>query len=132
MVGGGLMYALATQDGAAMATVLVQIPLISPQMVKTVAQRMEANGLGAMVGGPFGFIPYKVYAVQAGRQPLSLLPFLIMTIPARLTRILPTTLPSAVLGVGLNRFIRQHTKLVLAAYGLVWLGVYIFYYFQVR
>ena len=37
-------------------------------MVETVAQQMEAGGLGAMIGGPFGFIPYKVYAVQAGRQ----------------------------------------------------------------
>lgn len=132
MVGGGLMYALAAQDGAAMAALLVQVPLISPQMVETVARRMEADGLRAMIGGPFGFIPYKVYAVQAGRQSLSLLLFLIMTVPARLTRILPATLTGAVFGVGLDRLVRQHTKLALMAYGWVWVGVYVFYYLQVR
>jgi hypothetical protein len=132
MVGGALMYALAAQGGATMAGWLTQVPLISPQMVETVAQRMQADGLRAMVNGPLGGVPYKVYAVQAGRQSLPWLPFLVVTIPARLERLLPVAIAGAISGVRYKKLIRHHTKLALCMYVLLWVGVYVFYYLQMR
>jgi membrane protein YqaA with SNARE-associated domain len=132
MAGGALMYALASQDGATMAGWLTHVPLISPQMVATVAQRMQADGLRAMVNGPLLGFPYKVYAVGAGRQSLPWLPFLLVTIPARLERLLPVAAAGAVCGVRFKKFVRRHTGLALGVYVLLWAGVYVFYYLQMR
>jgi membrane protein YqaA with SNARE-associated domain len=132
LVGGALMYALAAQDGTAMTALLTHIPLISPQMVETVALRMQTDGLVGMVDGPVQGIPYKVYAVQAGRQSLPFLLFLLMTIPARLERLLPLTLGGAVCGGIFIKLTRHHTKLMIGGYAGLWVGVYILYYLQVR
>lgn len=131
MLGGALMYGLAGQDSATMVTLLTHIPLISPQLVESVALRMEMHGLATMVYGPLQGIPYKVYAVQAGTQSLPLLPFLFMTIPARLERLIPVALGGAVAGAALGRFIRCRTKLAMGVYALLWVGVYGVYSAQV-
>lgn len=130
MVGGALMYGLAAQNGAAMVALLVRIPLISPSMVRAVAGRMQADGLLAMVNGPLQGIPYKVYATQAGRGALPFLPFLFLTIPARLERLLPAVLAGAVFGTTFQKFIQNHTRLAIGVYALLWVGVYIFYSLQ--
>jgi membrane protein YqaA with SNARE-associated domain len=132
IVGGTLMYMLAAHDGAAMAALLVHVPLISPQMVETVAQRMGADGLVAMINGPLQGIPYKVYAVQAGWQSRPFLPFLLITILARLERLLPAMLAGAVCGALFRNFIRYRTQLAMGAYASLWVGVYVMYYLQVR
>jgi len=132
MLGGALMYGLAMQDSAAMVTVLTHIPLISPQMVESVSLRMEMYGLATMINGPLQGIPYKVYAVQAGSLSLPLLPFLLMTIPARLERLIPAVLGGAVAGAALGKFIRCRTRIAMGAYALLWLSVYMVYYVRVR
>lgn len=132
MIGGAIMYALAANNRAAMAQLLVLVPLISPQMVRTVAAQMQAGGLGAMVSGPLQGIPYKIYAVQAGRQQLPFLPFLLITIAARLERFLPVVLVGATLGAGFKKFIQRHTAFVVGAYALMWVGIYVSYYLRVR
>jgi membrane protein DedA with SNARE-associated domain len=131
MIGGAIMYALAANNGAAMTQLLVLVPLISPRIVNSVAAQVQASGLGAMVSFPL-LAPYKVYAVQAGRQHLPFLRFLLITIPSRLGRILPVTLAGAVLGTAFKKFIQRHTALVVGAYALVWVGVYVSYYLHVH
>ena len=132
MVGGTVMYALAATNGAAINELLVQIPLISPELVRSVAEQMEGSGLLAMVSGPLKTIPYKIYAAQAGQQHLPFIPFLLFTFLARLERLLPIALASAVCGTVFKRFIQHHTALVIGAYGLFWVGVYVLYYLRMR
>ena len=132
MAGGMVMYALAAANGAAINELLVRIPLISPDLVRTVAGQMEGSGLLAMVSGPLEAIPYKIYATQAGQQHLPFIPFLFLTILARLERLLPVALASAVCGTVFKRFIQRHTALVVSAYGLLWVGVYVLYYLRMR
>ena len=132
MIGGAIMYALAVNNGTAMTQLLVLVPLISPEMVRTAAAQMQVGGLGAMLRGPLHGIPYKIYAVQAGRQHLPFLPLLLMTIPARLERFLPVALANAALGTAFKKFIQRHTALVVGAYALMWVGVYVLYYLRVR
>jgi len=131
MIGGVVLYALAS-NGAAVNELLVRIPLISPEMVGRVAQQMQESGLVAMVNGPLEGVPYKIHAVQAGLQHLPFIPFLLMTIPARLERTLPVALAGAVFGTVLKGFVKRHTVLVVGAYALLWLGVYVMYYLQMR
>lgn len=131
LIGGAIMYALALNNGAPMTQLLLLVPLISPEMVRTVAAQMQARGLRAMVSGPLQGIPYKIYAVQAGRHHLPFLPFLLMTIAARLERFLPVALAAAAWGAAFKRFVQRHAALVVGAYALMWLAVYVLYYLRV-
>ncbi len=132
VVGGAIMYTLAANNGEAMAQLLTRIPLIDSTMVRSVGEQLQAGGLIAMVIGPLQAIPYKIYAVQAGQQHLPFIPFLFITIPARLERILPVVVASAVVGVVFKKHIQRYTTLILAAYGLLWAAIYVTYYLRLR
>lgn len=132
IVGGAVMYALAAGDGPAMLQLLNRVPLINAGMINSVGEQMQTEGLFAMISGPLQGIPYKVYAVQAGAGRLPLVSFLLLTIPARLERILPVAVAGAVVGLVFKKFVRRYIALVVGAYGLMWLGVYVLYYFRFR
>ena len=132
MIGGAVMYALAADNGMAMSELLIRIPLISDELVWTVGEEMQGSGLLAMVSGPLEGVPYKVYAVQAGQQHLPFIPFLLLTIPARLERLLPVALAGGLFGTVFKRFTQRHTPFVIGAYGLLWVGVYVLYYLMMR
>ncbi len=132
IVGGAVMYALAANNSEAMIQLLGRIPLINADMVSGVGEQMRTEGLLAMVSGPLQGIPYKIYAVQAGAGRLPLISFLLLTIPARLERILPVAVAGAVVGLVFKKFIQRRATLVVGAYGLMWLGVYVLYYFRFR
>jgi hypothetical protein len=132
MVGGSVMYNLAMKDLSAVNLFLTRIPLINAEMVADIANKMQADGLIAMVNGPLRGVPYKIYAVQAGGQSLPYLSFLFMTILARLERLLPVTLLAAGFGKWFKDFIKQHTMLVVGIYVLIWGIVYFLYYLRFR
>jgi membrane protein DedA with SNARE-associated domain len=93
---------------------------------------MRLMGLHALVAGPLQGIPYKVYAAQAGSLGFPLLPFLLITIPARLERILPVALLGAVMGVVFKEFIRHRAKLIAIVYIAFWICIYVLYYMRFR
>lgn len=130
VLGGAVMYALATIDPVTATELLLSIPLIDAEMVNIVGMRMQATGLIALVGGPLETVPYKIYAVQAGKQQFPLWEFLLITVPARLERILPVTLAAAGVGVLFRGFIQRRTSFIIGLYVLLWLGVYVAYYLQ--
>lgn len=132
VMGGTIMYALGAANAPAINQLLVRIPLISPELIHTVSDQMQASGLVSMVIGPLETIPYKIYAVQAGHQHLPFIPFLLVTILARLERMLPVALVGAALGAAFKGFVQRHTLLVISAYSLVWIGVYVLYYLKLR
>jgi len=132
MIGGATMYVLAVSNGAAVNQLLVRIPLISPEMVRTVAEQMRASGLAAMISAPLQAVPYKIYAAQAGQQHFPFIQFLLVTLPARLERTLPVVLAAAAFGSALKRLVQRRTALVIGTYALLWVGVYVAYYLQMR
>lgn len=132
MVGGSVMYSLAMKDLSAVNLFLTRIPLINAEMVADIANKMQADGLLTMVNGPLRGVPYKIYAVQAGGQSLPYPPFLFMTILARLERLLPVTLLAGGVGKWLSNFVGKHTRLVVAAYVLIWGIIYFLYYLRFR
>lgn len=132
MIGGVIMYALAVQNPDGMMSLLAHIPLINANMVKSVGEQMRSAGLMAMVTGPLQGTPYKVYAVQAGVQRLPIVPFLLLTIPARLERILPVALAGASGGVLFRPFIQRRTQVVVGLYAALWIGIYALYYWRFR
>jgi membrane protein YqaA with SNARE-associated domain len=132
MVGGAVMYALAANNSDALAQLLTRVPLVSSNMVSGIGDQMRREGLLAMVTGPLRGIPYKVYAVQAGAQQLPFWLFLLFTISARLERLLPVTCAFSVIGVVFKKIISRRVALVLCAYGLMWLVIYVLYYLRFR
>ena len=88
--------------------------------------------MSALVTGLLQGIPYKIYAVQAGGQGLSLIPFLLFTIPARLERILPVVLVGAAVGVAFRKIIRRYAGLVVAGYVALWVCIYALYTVRFR
>jgi len=132
MVGGIIMYTLSSYNASAMDRFLTFVPLINANMVNSVNQQMRAMGLMALVTGPLEGIPYKVYAVQAGAIGSPLLPFLLATIPARLERILPVALLGTAIGIAFKKFIGRYANLVVVAYIILWICIYILYYIRFR
>jgi len=131
MIGGAIMYGLAGANAPAINELLVEVPLISPEMVRTVAGQTQTSGLVAMVTGPLQGIPYKIYAAQAGQQYLPFISFVLVTIVARLPRFFLLALMGAGLGRVFGKSVRRRTALVVGAYVLLWIGVYVWYYFKV-
>jgi membrane protein YqaA with SNARE-associated domain len=132
MIGGSVMYSLASKDLSGVDLFLTRIPLINTEMIADISNKIQAEGLITMVNGPLRGIPYKIYAVQAGGHSLPYLSFLFMTILARLERLLPVTLLTAGIGKWFKDFIKQHTMLVVGIYVLTWGFVYFLYYLRFR
>ena len=132
IVGGVIMYSLTANNPQGMAELLTRVPLIDVNMVNSIGEQMRVAGLIPLILGPLKGIPYKVYAVQAGAQSLPFLPFLLLTILARLERILPFVLVSAIVGVLFRNFIQQRTRLVIGLYVALWVGIYGIYYLRFR
>lgn len=130
VVGGLIMYSLAGSLGDQVNDWLQQIPLITPSMIVEVSETTDRDGLIALVTGPLQGIPYKIYAVQAGLNRLPLLGLMLMTIPARLMRILPVTLLSIAFGLIFRGTVERHTSFVVALYLLLWVAIYVLYFLQ--
>lgn len=102
MVGGSLMYLWAHQYPDMAMSVLLALPAIYPEMVHDVTASMQKYGPNAMVLGPAGGIPYKIFAEQAGAMHLPFFQFLLMTIPARIIRNVITCLGFHYVGKGVR------------------------------
>lgn len=76
---------------------IARLPGIRPAMFERVAEETRDHP-AAMLRAPWQGVPYKLYAVEAGRQGQSLPGFLLWSIPARLLRFIPLTLAAAGIG----------------------------------
>lgn len=81
-----MMYAWGVLAVNTASAALDYVPAISPQIRDIVAAQIRTRGAAALFLGPITGTPYKIYAVQAGAAQLGLLPFLLMSTPARLIR----------------------------------------------
>jgi membrane protein YqaA with SNARE-associated domain len=130
MVGGSVMYTLAMNNPSGINLFLTRVPLIDRALVEEVANQTHLHGLAAVLTGPFRGTPYKIYAAQAGEQSLSLLYFVLMTIPARFQRFFPVVLAFGGIGKWLGTFWEKYTKWVVSSYVLLWVFIYlVFIYF---
>jgi membrane protein YqaA with SNARE-associated domain len=127
MLGGSIMYFLGMNNPDGINRFLTYVPLIDSELVNEVANQTRTSGLNAVLTGPFRGYPYKIYAVQAGEQALSLLSFLLMTIPARLQRFIPVALIFGGIGKWFPKFFEKNTMLVLGSYALMWVMIYIIF-----
>lgn len=132
LVGGTVMYLLGANNPAGMNQVLDAIPLIGMDMINLARSQLETDGLGMMVNGPKEGIPYKVFAVQSGILGLSLLEFVLMTIPARMMRFVIVAFLVGTLGAIFRKFIQKYPIVFAGIYAYIWICIYVAYYLEFR
>jgi membrane protein YqaA with SNARE-associated domain len=132
LIGGTIMYALALHNAEAASRFLSHIPLIDAELIRSVGVQMRSSGLVAMISGPLQGTPYKIYAVQAGALKLPFLQFLLLSVPARLERILPVAMACCLAGVAFRGFVQRRAGIVVGCYLALWIAVYAFYSWSLR
>lgn len=128
LIGGGLMYAWGHVNAESARETLDRIPGISRPLIDQAATDLDTHGWPAILRAPLKGAPYKIYAVQAAREGVPLLVFLLVTIPARLIRFLATTIFSHfalhfILG-------KKSARIRLFALSLGWILFYAAYFAQ--
>jgi hypothetical protein len=122
--GGIWMWRLGQSDPEAGIRLLSSVPFVSNAMIAGgMAGMTEANWPLAMLRGSVTGIPYKIYAVAAGKEGLTALLFFGVTIPVRLARFaIATSVVAAVSTLLGRRLSRLHRLMLLATFWLVFYG----------
>lgn len=129
LAGGALMYhAGRTSDRA--QGFLLRVPGISAPMLERVRGEVASRGFGSVLLGPLSGTPYKIYAVEAGRQRLSFAGFMLISVPARLLRFVAVTGLAAGLAHGV--FPGSPERLKLAVWLACWCLFYLWYFRAMR
>lgn len=105
---------------------LVAIPAISPAMVEEVRSQMVTRGDVAMLRGPVTGVPYKIYAVEAGRLGHGIVPFIGWSVAARLPRFLLLVFVAAAATDKLRRVAPE--KALGFFHAGIWIAFYIGYF----
>jgi len=127
LAAGTLLYGVAAREPAWAARVVQHVPFVTPRMFAKVDRDYQAAGVWALTQGPMSGVPYKIYAVEAPRH-TDFLPFLLVSIPARLERFVVTWAIFAALGALLRRRIQAHPRRALLCHGLYWAAIYAYYW----
>lgn len=127
LVGGTLMWLLGHTNLVKGTELLVLLPAIDTAMIADVRHQLESSGLPALFTGPVTGTPYKIYALQSGGLGISLVQFLLVSMPARMLRFVVVIM--AVRGASklLERWLNlRWRQLVLS---LSWLAFYAWYFY---
>jgi hypothetical protein len=131
LLGGWLIFTLATRDYPATRRAVEGVPFVTPRMFEATRSSYEASGLWTLGQGPLSGIPYKVFAVEAPAH-TSLLPFLMASIPGRLERMALPWVLFAGAGLWSKRRIAKQPLWAIAAHAVFWIAVYAYYWSVVR
>jgi uncharacterized membrane protein YdjX (TVP38/TMEM64 family) len=125
-----VMYLLVASLGeSSMRNFIDSVPFISSQMISDVSQQMTESVPIALIRAPLQGYPYKIYSMEAAIQGISLWPYLLWSVLARLERLLPTTLYAGLLGIIFRKSVQRHTRISLGIYVTIWVAMYAFYWF---
>ncbi len=99
-------------------------------MIADVQRQVGARGVIAPLFGPLHGAPYKIYAVEAAAQGLSLPAFLAISVPARLGRFALLTGLVALLAHQVSPTTRLPTRRMLHL--AAWTAFYAWYFWNLR
>lgn len=122
--GGVMMARLAGAAPDQAMTLLRSVPFVSETMIgKGLAGMAASDWPLSMIRGSVTGIPYKVYAVGAGREGLDTLLFAAVSVPVRLLRFAVATTVVAGLGAWLRpRLSLRGRMMLMATFWLVFYG----------
>jgi len=128
LLGGALMFSWSERSESARQAV-EQVPAVTPAMFAGAEQDLQAYGIWGTSLGPVRGIPYKIYAVEAPRH-ATLPMFLLVTIPARLWRLVIVWLGFAAAGSILRKTGR--VSFAPALHIVFWVVTYAIYWIEVK
>lgn len=111
-------------------SLVLHVPFVSPSMFAEAHTHLSNSGLWGLCIGPMSGIPYKIYSIQA-HEFGNLMAFLLISIPARLERLVISWGIFCTLGLILKK---TGTPFRLTVHLMYWVGVYLYYWtaFAVR
>jgi membrane protein YqaA with SNARE-associated domain len=126
LLGGIALYCWAGADAAGVERVLDLVPSVSLGQIAAARQEIADDWISATLIGGFSGDPYKLYASAAGSQGLALLPFLAISLVARLSRFVVT----AAIAQGVTTVLKRtgHGRWALPLIALFWVGFYAWYW----
>ncbi|MFI5411783.1 hypothetical protein [Kaistia sp. UC242_56] len=130
--GGIIMWRYGLADPVAATNLLAAVPFVSSGMIaKGMAGMASADWPLAMLRGSVTGIPYKVYAVAAGKEGLTALLFFGVTIPVRLLRFtVASSLVAAIDAPLRRRFDLRRRLMLLATFWLLFYGEFAWRWFS--
>lgn len=126
MAAGAGMWAWGAADGEGAQAVMLAVPAVGPDLLARVAQEMNAWWPVHVLAGAVSGVPYKLYAVEAGRRGIALLPFLAVSFGARLARFSLSVAIVAAGAAALDRIGAPRAKAALLVLG--WFAIYAVYF----
>jgi len=127
VLAGAFLFQWARSSEATARTWIAGVPFVSAEMFEQVDRDYRALGAAAVFKGPVYGIPYKIYAVEAPKH-ISLSALLLITIPARLERLLLAWLFFSAAGLGLRRWRPGRPALLVGAHAVFWAAFYAYYW----
>jgi len=128
LLAGAAMFSWAAR-GPAARNAVAHVPLVTPAMFERAEHDFREFGVWAASKGPARGIPYKVYAVEAPEH-VKLGAFLLITIPARVWRLIVVWVGFAGAGMLLRRL--RRTSVAPALHAVFWIVVYAVYWAKVK
>lgn len=129
VVGGVALWLVTRGVGPPLRDVLSALPGIPDRFFSSARDGIDDRGGIAVVLGPSGGVPYKVYVAEWALAGRSVVALVLWTVPARALRIGAVALLSAGAGVVWRRmFGHGRDGVLLGLYGGVWLAVYAAYF----
>lgn len=123
--GGAITYQWAASDPAGAERTIVALPAIDRAQAGAARSGLIEQGEMAMLGGSLSGVPYKLYALAAGRDGRPFIPFLLATPLVRLPRFLIAALGTAAISALLGKRLSLRARfLILAAFWLLFYGWY--------
>jgi membrane protein YqaA with SNARE-associated domain len=92
LLGGTLVWFWGGSQPELFRHFFVALPGMDSDLLAAVRIQLQEQGLTAVLFGPLRGTPYKLYALEASVQRYPYLPFLLISIPARLIRFVLVTL----------------------------------------
>ena len=108
LLGGLALWVLA--DANDWRALFAALPAIDADMIRNANSRLATDGLAALFVGVLTGTPYKIFVIEARELGFSLLPFLLVSIPARLFRFLVVTSLAAAFERLTHRWMHRHTQ----------------------
>lgn len=126
IVAGTMLFAWATADSKKAIDTILKVPFVSTQMYEKVNVDYKKHGVWALCLGPTSGIPYKLYSVIAPEY-VSYPAFILVSIPARLERLIITWAMFSGLGLILNRWGKYKFSIGIGLYIIYWATIYHLY-----